>query len=121
MACRALLSRLPVLPACTVRSRTRCGALLTDCSVASSVPSQLAPFWALAAYCSWALICERRLSEVTVPVGESDGRLRTRPLLICSWSLAVRFRLAWTLARLPMEIECCVTRIVVTARPCRRG
>src|SRR5690349_21685051 len=56
------------------------------------VPSQPSPSSALRANCWVARNSPRSCSDVTVPVGESDGRLSCLPLEICScsfWPLAM--------------------------------
>src|SRR4051812_31274284 len=54
------------------------------------VPSQPSPSSALREYCWVARTSPRSWSEVTVPVGESDGREICLPLEICCWIFCPR-------------------------------
>ncbi len=60
------------------------------------------------------------MAEV-VPVGESEGRLITRPLESCSWSLPILARFAWSD---PSELRVSmfwVTRVYDISDPPRSG
>ena len=89
-----------------------------DCSSVSMVPSQPRPSWALRLYCACSAIEARiRIAEV-VSVGESEGRLSTRPVLSCSWVLASRESPVCSASCDRFIIMFCVTReIVIAAAP----
>ena len=81
------------------------------------IPSQATPSWALRWYWPVAARSSRSRMAAAAPVGESEGRLMTRPVDICSWSLAVRARLACSDASESRVIMFWVIRVMAISAP----
>ena len=94
---------------------------MTPVSAVSVWPSQPRPSSALRAYCFWSEIDERIRIDAMVSLGESDGRLRTRPVETCSWMAASLARLDWSELSECWLIMFWVTREMAISAPVRSG
>src|SRR5687768_8907807 len=74
------------------------------------MPSQPSPSLALREYCWVARTSPRNCSEVTVPVGESDGRVSSLPLEICECSFCPRARFR---CRSPSTLVCMLLSVTL--------